>query len=142
MGTVVRAELSTRNKYYISRHRYYELKHFCLQYKELEEELKKIESELFANKSRFDDRIISSEISDTTGNAAVKIALIKSKLKMIWDSAEGADPDLAKWIFKAVTEDRSFNYLKTVMDMPCEKDMYYDRYRKFFWILSRKLQRL
>lgn len=29
-----RAEVSKRNKYYISKHRYYELKHFCLQYPE------------------------------------------------------------------------------------------------------------
>ena len=29
-----RAEVSKRNKYYISKHRYYELKHFCLQYSE------------------------------------------------------------------------------------------------------------
>ena len=32
MGTRIRAELSEKNKYWISRHRYYELKHFCLQY--------------------------------------------------------------------------------------------------------------
>ena len=32
MGTVIRAELSENNKYWISKHRYYELKHFCLQY--------------------------------------------------------------------------------------------------------------
>lgn len=34
MTTVLRAELSTKNKYYIDKHRYYELKHFCLQYPE------------------------------------------------------------------------------------------------------------
>ena len=32
MGTVIRAELSKKNKYWIERHRYYELKHFCMQY--------------------------------------------------------------------------------------------------------------
>ena len=32
-----RAEVSKKNKYYISKHRYYELKHFCLQYKEWED---------------------------------------------------------------------------------------------------------
>ena len=34
MSTVIRAELSKNNPYYISKHRYYELKHFCLQYNE------------------------------------------------------------------------------------------------------------
>ncbi len=34
MATVLRSELSPKNKYYIDKHRYYELKHFCLQYPE------------------------------------------------------------------------------------------------------------
>lgn len=32
MSTLIRPEISIKNKYWISRHRYYELKHFCLQY--------------------------------------------------------------------------------------------------------------
>ena len=32
--TVLRSELSSKNKHYIDKHRYYELKHFCLQYPE------------------------------------------------------------------------------------------------------------
>lgn len=32
MGTVVRADISKKNAYWIDKHRYYELKHFCLQY--------------------------------------------------------------------------------------------------------------
>lgn len=34
MGTVIRPEVSAKNKYWLSKHRYYELKHFCLQYPE------------------------------------------------------------------------------------------------------------
>ena len=37
METLLRPELSTKNKYYIGKHRYYELKHFCLQYHEFED---------------------------------------------------------------------------------------------------------
>lgn len=32
MGTIIRPELSEKNKYWLEKHRYYELKHFCLQY--------------------------------------------------------------------------------------------------------------
>ena len=32
MATVIRAEVSEKNKYWINKHRHYELKHFCLQY--------------------------------------------------------------------------------------------------------------
>ena len=34
MATVIRAEISEKNKYWIDKHRHYELKHFCLQYPE------------------------------------------------------------------------------------------------------------
>lgn len=26
--------------------------------------------------------------------------------------------------------------LITLLDIPCSRDMYYDRYRKFFWLLD------
>ena len=48
-----------------------------------------------------------------------------------------ADEFLHKYILKAVTEELSFTYLKTKLGIPCGKDMYYDRYRKFFWLLSK-----
>ena len=38
LSTVIRPEVSKKNKYWISKHRYYELKHLCLQYKELKKE--------------------------------------------------------------------------------------------------------
>lgn len=47
-----------------------------------------------------------------------------------------ADPVLADYIFKAVTENRSYTYLKTYLNIPCGRSMYFDRYRKFFWLLS------
>lgn len=34
MGTVIRAEISANNRYWVEKHRYYELKHFCFQYPE------------------------------------------------------------------------------------------------------------
>lgn len=32
MSTLIRPEVSEKNKYWIDKHRHYELKHFCLQY--------------------------------------------------------------------------------------------------------------
>lgn len=47
-----------------------------------------------------------------------------------------ADPYLYGYIIKGVTESRSFTYLKTKLGISCGKDIYYDRYRKFFWLLN------
>ena len=55
---------------------------------------------------------------------------------MVERIAAETDKALSYYIPKAVTEDLSYNYLKTKLDMPCGKDMYYDRHRKFFWLLS------
>lgn len=47
-----------------------------------------------------------------------------------------ADGTIWKFIYRAVTEDISYVTLATVYDIPCGKDYYYERYRKFFWLLS------
>ena len=45
-----------------------------------------------------------------------------------------------QYLLKAVTEENvTFKYLKTVMNIPCEKDMFYDRRRKFYFLLSKKI---
>ena len=135
MATVIRAEISEKNKYYIDKHRYYELKHFCLQYNEW----KKVyvsccESIIFT--SRFDKMPSDSSPGDLTAKYAMKRAQYGERIKMIEDLARQADEFLYPYILKAVTEGLSYTYLKTRMSIPCGRDMYYDRYRKFFWLLS------
>lgn len=57
---------------------------------------------------------------------------------LVRDVCMAADPSLADYILKAVTEGYSYTYLKTVMGIPCGRSMYFDRYRKFFWLLSKR----
>ena len=139
MGTKLRAELSGKNKYWISKHRYYELKHFCLQYPLWKKAYAAI-GELTIQSSIMDDVILSvtNKIGDPTGNRAVARVYYWERMMMIERVAQATDMDLWIYILKAVTEDLSYNHLKTRLDMPCGKDMYYDRYRKFFWLLSRE----
>lgn len=136
MTTLIRAELSKKNKYWISKHRHYELKHFCLQYPSW----KKAYEE-------YDDSSISLSMiehtptSNTHGDPTAKRALMKAhyskKIELIEKAAMEADEYLYTYILKAVTEELSFTYLKTKLGIPCGKDMYYDRYRKFFWLLNK-----
>lgn len=135
MATAIRPELSVNNKYWIDKHRYYELKHFCLQYPEW----KKAYDEFN------DDSISLSTIehistSNLPGDPTAKRALVKAylieKIKIVEEAAFEADRYLWRYILKAVTEELSYTYLKTKLGIPCGKDMYYDRYRRFFWILS------
>lgn len=138
MSTVIRNSVSKKNKYYIGKHRYLELKHFCLQYPEWKKEV----AEFDGLKGRGFDYIRGTDIPDPTGNAAVRIVQIKEKIKMVENAATLSDPTISKFLLKGVTEGYAFPYLKAVMEIPCERDMYYDRYRRFFYILSHHKQLL
>lgn len=137
MSTVIRSELSKKNKYYISKHRYLELKHFCLQYYEWKN--KYLEVSYLPDRGDICGKgRKNGYIGDETARIGANMAQISHNLKIVEEACEEADPYLSTYIFKAVTEDRAFTYLKMVMEIPCGKDYYYGRYRKFFWILDKK----
>ena len=133
----MRPELSTKNKYYIDRHRYYELKHFCLQYKQWKKTYSMLQ-DLALAKTNLSGMPGSNSISDITATYAIRKAELATKIKMIESAAIESDKDLWFYIVKAVTEGMSFTQLKMVFDIPCGRDTYYDRYRKFFWLLNDK----
>ena len=135
MATVIRPVISENNKYYIDKHRYYELKHFCLQYNEWKKAYASYgETIIFA--SRYDQEPLSCQATDLTAKYAMLRAQYASKIQLIEMTAREADDFLYPYILKAVTEGLSYTNLKTVHNIPCGRDMYYDRYRKFFWLLS------
>lgn len=137
MATVIRAKISPRNKYYIDKHRYYELKHFCLQYNEWKKAYALCnESIIFT--STLENTPSSNTPSDLTAKYAIKRATYGQRIKMIEEAAEKSDEFLYPYIMKAVTEGLSYTYLKTRLEMPCSRDTYYDRYRRFFWLLSQE----
>lgn len=136
MGTDIRADISKRNKWWISKDRYLELYHFCLQYNEWKKTYAELE-QFGLNATSFINLTKKLQVSDPTSELAVKKAELSYKMKLVEDSALLADDVLAPYIFKAVTEGLAFPALKTRYEIPCERDMYYDRFRKFFWLLSR-----
>lgn len=134
--SAIRPELSEKNKYWIDRHRYYELKHFCLQYKHW----KKLYSSLHdmsISISSFNDISSKNERSDLTASCAIRKAELASRIKMIESVAIETDNELWFYILKAVTEGLSYTQLSTLYDIPCSRDTYYKRYRKFFWVLNK-----
>ena len=135
MSTKIRPELSVKNKYWIDKHRYYELKHFCLQYLNWKKTYSAIDE--LSRTSPIFDRLPSSNIpADVTAKCAIRKTYYSEKINLIEKAALEADEDLWIYILKAVTEGLSFTYLKTKLNIPCSRDTYYDRYRKFFWLLS------
>lgn len=137
MGTRIRPELSEKNKYWISRHRYYELKHFCLQYPTWKKIYVALD-DLIVSSPLLEEIAVSNNIhGDPTAKYAVVKAHYAERINMIENAAKESDSELANYILKAVTEELSYTYLKTRLEIPCSKDTYYDRYRKFFWLLDK-----
>lgn len=138
MGTKIRPEVSENNKYWISRHRYYELKHFCLQYPLWKKAYVALD-DLAIRSSELLEKLSSTNIPvDPTAKWAIAKVHYAERISMIERVASQTDKDLCPYILRAVTEELSYTYLKTKLEMPCGKDMYYDRYRKFFWLLSKE----
>lgn len=135
MATAIRPELSVKNKYWIDKHRYYELKHFCLQYLSWKNAHAAI-NELSRTSSGFEYNPSSGGPSDPTAKYAIRKAHYSKRIKMVEKAAMEADEYLYLYILKGVTEGLSYTYLKSKLDIPCSRDTYYDRYRRFFWLLS------
>lgn len=135
MATVIRAEISEKNKYWIDKHRHYELKHFCLQYPIWKKEYASFNNPSIRSSAM--ERLPSTNIpGDPTAKYVIKKAYYQERINLIEKIAKEADEFLHTYILKAVTEELSFTYLKSKLGIPCGRDMYYDRYRRFFWLLS------
>lgn len=136
MSTIIRPELSEKNPYWIGKHRYYELKHFCLQYPSW----KKSYLGLNGLKSREVDLasyVKGSRLSDPTMKLAESLLYFSERIKMVDDAAMKTDTELCDYILRGVTEGLSYTCLRTKYNIPCSRDVYYDAYRRFFWILSK-----
>lgn len=139
MSTTTRPELSIKNPYWIERHRYYELKHFCLQYNLWKKELLQLDgyprrSDISINSSA------TGKESDPTYEAMVSREQYIKWMNIVEKSAKETSFDLGSYVLKGVTEGMSYDILRLKTSVPCCKEVYYDLYRRFFWLLSKERQ--
>ena len=138
MSTTIKPELSQDNKYYISKHRYYELLHFCRQYTEFLAEKQKLMDTYIRPVLHHESVLHTEPDTEYTANFALKIGLIDDYITMIEQTAVDTDEQLSGYILLAVTSGLGFDAMKARYDVPCSRGTFYDRYRKFFWILDQK----
>ena len=131
-----------KSKYNISIYRFRELYYFCLQYEEWKEKIKEIQNPLKGMQYSGMPSSGSGIPSKPTESIAIECAEFSSKCTLIEKAAKEADPELYEYILFAVThENITFKYLKTKMDIPCERDRYYDSRRKFYFVLDRNIRK-
>lgn len=130
-----RTRFSRKSKYYISKHAFLTAFYFSLNYIDWKQE-----HDLGIGLTRGSSgESGGGGIGDPTATQAIRFADLAGKIGMIEQAAYDADPVIHEWILLYVTrEDMTFDKLKA-LDMPCEKDMFYDRRRKYYWLLSKKL---
>ncbi len=135
MSTTTRPELSAKNPYWIEKHRYYELKHFCLQYPIWLKKLNTMDG--YSHDRTMSKAGSKAATSNPTYETVEARTIYLNWCGLVEQAARETASDLAPYILKAVTEGLSYEILKLRMSVPCCRDIYYDLYRRFFWILSR-----
>ena len=135
---MVRVRPLNEEKYKISKHRFAELYHFCLQYPEWVDELK------YKTDNVASPVITDMPSSHDTNSGVESLALrrkqLEEKCRLIEQTAIETDAEIYQYILRAVTTEHiSYNYLRTVMGIPCGKNYYYDRRRRFYYLLSQKI---
>lgn len=120
----------------LSKHRYYELLHWCLQYPEWK---KRLQAMSFTPEAKIDASENSKWIANRrTEDLAAIIAELSTNIDLVDRVCREASEELYPWLHLAVTKGVGFQELKMVKKIPCERDMFYDRRRRFFWLLDKE----
>lgn len=137
----VRAE--TKGKWSIGKHEFYAAYHFALQYRDWLDQYNSLKDSVGAIVQ--DGMPHGTGTSNPTLGLAMKRTELRQKMDLIENTAKATDPDIWKWIFlAAITEGMTYQQLacptdKSVDPIPCGKKMFYDRRRKFYWLLSKNI---
>jgi hypothetical protein len=92
---------------------------------------------------RYDkDHVQSSNHVDTTEANGIRRAELREHMKIVEQAAIEADPDLYRFILLGVTmEEATYDILRRKYDMPASRGTFYDRRRKFYWVLWQHIEK-
>lgn len=135
--TKIRAVLK-KSEWKLSKHEFYTAYHYALQYNDWKSEAASI---TFMTAIPIDDMPHGTNVGNPTEAKAMRRAALTGKMSVIESLARTAGGDIYKWLLLGVTnEGYSYNYLRERLNIPCGKDFYYDRRRKFYYLLNKKLE--
>ena len=86
----------------------------------------------------YDENYTITDISNPVEKAVCRVSYLTDMMKLIEDTVKEVDPDIYKWLLNGVTTDKSYEYLNQKMGLPMSRSAYYERYRKYFFLLSKK----
>lgn len=129
--------LSEKNEFYLPKEEFLTVLHFALQYPRWCEELRTDPDTSRA--IRYDeDRVQTSGGYDSTAETAMRRKAIADKKKLVEEVAMAAGKEIYPYLLRGATGGFTFWQLRQ-QGMPCEKTMYYERRRKFYYLLAQKI---
>lgn len=129
--------LSQKNKYYVEKERYLELLHHCRQYSIWVRKAHDILTEIHnVNELCVNNKEISKPVEN-------KICLREnylSKISMVDSICNLACPIASDYLLICITGGYSYDSLEARYGtLPISRREFYDNYRKFFWLIDKKL---
>lgn len=130
---------SYRGRYKMTKWQYLSAKYYALRYNEWVNEYHDI-----CNTSggiSYSDMPKGSLNTDSpVENAAIRAEKVHDKIKLIENTVNEADSELYEYLLKAVTNtDITYHQLRTLMNIPCDKNRFSRLRQKFYWLLYQKI---
>lgn len=128
----------SERKWDVTKHAFYQAYHFAMRYNEFKDVLKyKIST---VGSPNTDGMPKGGEPGNATQDLAITRQQAERNCRLIERTAAIAGGEIYTYLLKAVTEEGiSYQYLKRIMNIPCGKNLYYDRRRKFYYLLSKEI---
>lgn len=124
----------------MTKHEFYTAYHYALQYNDFKN-IVDTEASLTGTDPEQAGMPRGNGTSDPTYTKAVKISQYRDKMREIEHCALMAGDDIYKWLLKGVTQEEcTYTYLQTQLRIPCCKNVYYERRRKFYYLLAQHLK--
>jgi len=125
-------------RYSLSRFEFGYAKWYSLKYNEWLEEYNNLKNSVSG--VRYQEAVQGGKDGKPTEQLAVRREELRRKMLKVERAAWEAGGDIAKYIFIAVTnEDVTFRVLKQKYGMPCESTYFYDKRRKYYYLLSKEI---
>ena len=119
-------------------HEFYMAMHFAYQYNSWRKELEGLTDTSKA--ITYSDMPKGNINPDPTFDLVARREQLVRNVDLVERCAREADADLYEWILLGVTnEGVTYENLKALRSIPCGHNVYYDRRRKFYYLLSKKI---
>lgn len=125
-------------KWRISKHEFYAALHFAYQYNDWKKELSSLMD--MSKAIQYSDMPKGNINPDPVGDLVERRESLIRKIDMVERCAREADRELYEYIMLGVVnENVKYDNLYTLKGIPCSRNTYYDRRRKFYYLLSREM---